>query len=209
VSFAISISSSSSQQSSSRCCEQSSPCLQNRASGFVWGYNPVHDDRSDFTPTRPLYGDIGPHVLFRQGLGFGVQDSGFLGTSTCNTHRAVVNPRRFRAKRRQLKTCSGRLPASKGRKSQGRCLALTVLCVPYSLESGHTLDYAVRILKGVVLNFTYVTALFGYKVGHVTPRCRVLSRPRPNNPPRGVANSPASASVFRIRVSGLRFRFYG
>ena len=32
----------------------------------VWDfleYNPVQDDRSDFTQSRPLYGDIGPHVL--------------------------------------------------------------------------------------------------------------------------------------------------
>ena len=27
----------------------------------LWGYNPVEDDRSDFTQSRPLYADIGPH----------------------------------------------------------------------------------------------------------------------------------------------------
>ena len=26
-------------------------------SGGVWGYNPVKDDRNDFTQSRPLYGD--------------------------------------------------------------------------------------------------------------------------------------------------------
>ena len=30
---------------------------------LIWGYNPVQDDRSDFTQSRPLYGDICPHVL--------------------------------------------------------------------------------------------------------------------------------------------------
>ena len=28
----------------------------------IWGYNPMQDDRSDFTQSRPLYGDINPHV---------------------------------------------------------------------------------------------------------------------------------------------------
>ena len=31
--------------------------------GPVWGNNPVKDDRSNFTQSRPLQGDIGPHVL--------------------------------------------------------------------------------------------------------------------------------------------------
>jgi len=30
---------------------------------YVWGYNPVWDDQSDFTQSRPLYGDTDPHVL--------------------------------------------------------------------------------------------------------------------------------------------------
>ena len=30
--------------------------------GGVWGYNPVWDDRSDFTQSRPLYGDMIPHL---------------------------------------------------------------------------------------------------------------------------------------------------
>ena len=29
----------------------------------LWGCNPVHDDRSDFTQSRPLEGDIGPSAL--------------------------------------------------------------------------------------------------------------------------------------------------
>jgi len=29
----------------------------------LWGYNPVQDDWSDVAQSRPLHGDIGPHVL--------------------------------------------------------------------------------------------------------------------------------------------------
>ena len=29
---------------------------------YVWGYNPIQDDRSDWTQSRPLHGDINPHV---------------------------------------------------------------------------------------------------------------------------------------------------
>ena len=30
---------------------------------LIRGYNPVQDDQSDFTQSRPPEGDIGPHVL--------------------------------------------------------------------------------------------------------------------------------------------------
>ena len=33
----------------------------------VRGYNPVRDDRSDFTQSRPLQENIGPHVLLLAG----------------------------------------------------------------------------------------------------------------------------------------------
>jgi len=29
----------------------------------LWGYNPVSDNQRDFTQSRPLYEDTGPHVL--------------------------------------------------------------------------------------------------------------------------------------------------
>jgi len=61
----------------------------------------------------------------------------FVGGEGCESYNGTLSfggtnlPRRFRAKREQLQMCSDLLP-----ESQGPNLALTVLCVPYSLDIG-------------------------------------------------------------------------
>ena len=37
--------------------------MYSRGALELWGHNSVQDDRSDFTQSRPLQGDMGPHML--------------------------------------------------------------------------------------------------------------------------------------------------
>ena len=62
----------------------------------------------------------------------GAERRGEVSTTCQHTPPSPLNPRfpvRFRAKREQLKRCQGLHP-----ESQGQNLALTALCVPYSLD---------------------------------------------------------------------------